>query len=327
MKKLESKQMFMTEEEVVNALARSKNELPKALASSKETPLVIGNISIDCYVLDDEEGTAVLSKSGLYKALGISKGGDKLEKFVHSKFKDLENGHGSGTICNIDLDNPIKFIYPAVSSSETVCYGYKAGILIDICNNIIWARDNGVNISDTVYINAKSIICAAAKTGITAMIYEATGYERMKKQDMYMRFFNSILFDEARKWEKFFDDNGFLKDLAIMKGVAWAKPGCYPLYFGKLINDLVYSRIAPDMMVELGKRNPKINNYRRYRHHQFFKEGGETLVKKHLDTLHILAKASGYNWNIFMGLVENVLPVQPQTGIDDIPEDFFKSLE
>ena len=36
MKKVESKQAFMTEEEVINALARSKNELPKALASSNE---------------------------------------------------------------------------------------------------------------------------------------------------------------------------------------------------------------------------------------------------------------------------------------------------
>lgn len=89
------------------------------------------------YILLDEEETIVLSKFGLHKVLDIIKENDKLEKFVHSKFKDLENGHGSGTICSIDLDNPIKFIYPAVSSSETVCYGYKAGILIDICNNII----------------------------------------------------------------------------------------------------------------------------------------------------------------------------------------------
>ena len=46
MKKMESKQVFMTEEEIINALARAKNELPKALASSKETPLVMGNLSM-----------------------------------------------------------------------------------------------------------------------------------------------------------------------------------------------------------------------------------------------------------------------------------------
>lgn len=323
MKKVENRQAFMTEEEVINALARSKNELPKALASSKETPLVMGNLSIDCYVLDDEKGTAVLSMRGMGKIFGLGDSdGHRFERFFNKCKKEID----FPPAIIEEIDNPLKFNSKTLTGLESTVCGIKATTLIKICVCILNVKSARI-ITPTIYAIADSIIKAAAETGIIAMVYEATGYEKMKKKNAYMRFFNSVLFDEARKWEKFFDDNGFLKDLAIMKGVAWAKPGCYPLYFGKLINDLVYSRIAPDMMVELGKRNPKINNYRRYKHHQFFKEGGETLVKKHLDTLHILAKASGYNWNIFMGLVENVLPVQPQSGIDDIPEDFFKSLE
>ena len=84
------------------------------------------------YILLDEEETIVLSKFGLHKVLDIIKENDKLEKFIHSKFKDFENRHGLETICSINLDNPMKFRYPVVFYSETICYKYKAGILINV---------------------------------------------------------------------------------------------------------------------------------------------------------------------------------------------------
>lgn len=306
----------------------SENQIEKidqvvysAIANSKETPLRLGDLTIDCYVLDDKDGTAVISKTGLCTALGISSGGGKIEKLLHDKLNLSKTGREPEYIVGEVLSDPIKFKLKSsngLNSLIPVAYGYKADILIDICNAVIWARDSGINISDKIYLRAKAIIMAAAKTGLKAMIYEATGYERIKKSDVYMRFFNSILSEEAKKWEKFFEDDGFLKDLAVMKHVSWAKPGCYPLYFGKLLNDLVYSRIAPNLMLELTTRNPKINKHRKYCHHQFFKNNGEELAKKHIDKLRLLAKASGYNWELFMAMVNNAMPVQPQTDIEDL---------
>ena len=181
-----------------------------------------------------------------------------------------------------EINNPIKFEIPYLNSFGSVAYGIKATTLIKICIailNVKSAREES-GIPDTIKIIASSLVKAVAEVGITALIYENTGYEKIKKSDAYIRFFNSILLEEAKKWEKFFEDDGFLKDLAVMKNVPWARPGCYPLYFGKLLNDLVYSRIAPNLMLELTTRNPKINKHRKYCHHQFFKNNGDELAKK-----------------------------------------------
>ena len=47
------------------------------LAGSKDRPLQIGNASIDCYVLEDE--TRVLSQRGMFKGLGVARGGPRNE--------------------------------------------------------------------------------------------------------------------------------------------------------------------------------------------------------------------------------------------------------
>lgn len=60
--------------EFVNRVLYGGNELNenkkilKAIADSKATPLIIGDIELDCYVLEDK--TRVLSGTGLQKALG-----------------------------------------------------------------------------------------------------------------------------------------------------------------------------------------------------------------------------------------------------------------
>ena len=46
-------------------------------------------IDIDCYVLDDDQKTAVISKRGMGQAIGFSKRGDRLSIFVNSK--NMEN--------------------------------------------------------------------------------------------------------------------------------------------------------------------------------------------------------------------------------------------
>lgn len=52
---------------------RPKPEVAKTLAGSIDKPLIIGGIPIDCYVLDDE--TRVLSPRGMFKGLGVKRGG------------------------------------------------------------------------------------------------------------------------------------------------------------------------------------------------------------------------------------------------------------
>src|SRR5947209_460795 len=50
------------------ALARWTKDLPQAVCGSPDQPLRIGNVEIQCYVLED--GTRVLSQAGFLEALG-----------------------------------------------------------------------------------------------------------------------------------------------------------------------------------------------------------------------------------------------------------------
>lgn len=275
-----------------------KRLLPKAIASSRETPLKLGEVSIDCYVLNDENRTAVLSLRGAETVLGFSNpNGTRLKRFSNTSI-----GMSTfGVQLKEDVLNPIKFL----TDNNIVAHGISASTLIDICIAISTSEKCAIQMRAMANI----IINAAAKTGITAMIYEATGYEREKDKSFFQSYFKFILADEARKWENLFNESGFLDDLAKMKCVGWAKPGCYPKYFGKMINEFVYSRIAPGLELELDSKNPMLaNKHRRFKHHQFFQEDGKRIAREHLNTLHALAKASNYDFDMFKMLVDRVYP-------------------
>lgn len=55
-----------------------KPEIAKTLAGSVDRPLEIGTVQIDCYVLEDE--TRVLSQRGMFKGLGVTRGGPRTDK-------------------------------------------------------------------------------------------------------------------------------------------------------------------------------------------------------------------------------------------------------
>ena len=62
----------------------------KIIAGAPDRPLIIGDIEIDCYVLEDE--TRVLTQSGLFSALGLARrglvaieGGAQIPRFAASK--------------------------------------------------------------------------------------------------------------------------------------------------------------------------------------------------------------------------------------------------
>jgi hypothetical protein len=79
----------------------------------------------------------------------------------------------------------------------------------------------------------------------------------------------------------------------------------------KYINNFVWSRIAPGVLTELNKINPKdeITGKRKAKHPQFIDvDFGHPKLKEHLNILTAFAKATGYNWNNWIRMVERALP-------------------
>lgn len=276
--------------------------------SADKTPLRLGKVELPCYVLNN--GMRVFSGRGIQKALGAeNSSGLWLSKFVNSKAItwNLKTG------ILRQFNEPIKFKRNGAGGSQSETYGYEATLLIDLCSAIIDAFENpDFEINPIYYKEANVILRAVAKTGIIALVDEATGYDKAKErsknelQNWLSKFINA----EAEKWVKMFPDQ-FFEDVNKMRGWSW---DCKTQYMGKIINDIVYERIAPFVLQELRRKNPKLaNGNRRYKFHQFLtSEEGKPLLRQHLAIIHSFAMASDYNWGKFMNLLDKAHPKQYQ---------------
>lgn len=304
-----------TLQKVANALKIDVRELMieeglYAKYSAEKTPLKLGKIEIPCYVLNN--GQRVFSGRGIQKAIGVDSNasGTWLSRFIASN--SIASNLCPGVLKK--FNTPIQFKRNSAGGSQSATYGYEATLLIDLCSAIIDAYENpAFEVNETYYKEANVILRAVAKTGIIALVDEATGYNKAKErsktelQDWLAKYINS----EADKWVKMFPDQ-FFEDVNKMRGWSW---DCKPRYMGKIINDIVYERVAPFILEELKAKNPKLSNgSRKYKFHQFLtSEEGKPLLKQHLAILHSFAMAANYDWADFMRLLDRAHPKQYQT--------------
>lgn len=280
--------------------------------SSDKTPLKFGNIEVPCYVLNN--GQRVFSGRAIQKLLGANDNvsGKWLSKFVNSDA--IAWNLNPGVLDK--FNNPIVFKRKAAGGSQSTTYGHEATSVIDLCNAVIDAFESpSFTVNEVYYKSAKIIIKAVAKTGIIALVDEATGYnkEKTRAKDELQQFLSKFINQEASKWIKTFDDQ-FFEDIYKMRNWTWAKTTARPSFIGKIINDIVYERIAPLVYDELNKLNPKNESGNRPRkHHQFLtSEVGRPALKQHLAILHSFAVASDYNWGRFMSLLDKSHPKKYQ---------------
>ena len=295
-----------------------KPEMRAAMYGSDKTPLLLGDLSLPCYVLDD--GTRVFSGRGIQKALGGggSQSGTWLTTFSNSS--SMSPYIPAGVLDR--FNSPIPFVRAGAGGSQSMTYGYEATLLIDLCNAILSAGEYGI-VDESLIAHANIIIRSVAKVGIIALVDEATGYDKAKEKakDELQNFLHQFMSEEAAKWVKTFDDT-FFEDLYKMRNWTWTQTNQRPGIVGQWINDIVYKRIAPLIYTELQRVNPRNENGNRsYKHHQFLTdEVGKPKLQKHLEAVHALAVASKYNWSRFMDMLDMVYPTKNQ----QLPIDFYE---
>lgn len=299
------------------AAARWEKErgLPKARFSSGETPLMVGGIPIDCYVLDD--GMRVLTQESFLVAMGRAakaKGGhgvrtsvDKTPPFLAaSNLKPLIDVEISGST------TPIEFI----STSGAKVWGYPAELLPQTCRVYLAARDQGVLHASQRHIadRADILVRALASVGIAALVDEATGYQEVRDRKALSALLDQYLNQEFAAWAKRFPDD-FYKQMFRLRG--WQYPmasGAKPGVVGRYTMDIVYDRLAPGIVNELETLNPKNERgNRRAKHHQFLtEEVGHPALSQHLHAVVTLMRASS-SWEQFKDLLDRSLPRKGDT--------------
>lgn len=297
----------------------------RARYGSDKTPLHIGNLELPCYILED--GTRVFSGRGIQKAIGSgSTSGEWLSRFVGtSPIEAILKGIKAGNSTVFDkFKNPIKFTRNNAGGSQSETYGYEATSLIDLCDAVIKAGEMGHEMPPAYMVNANIIIRAVAKTGIIALVDEATGYDKEKSRakDELQKFLNAFLSSEASRWVKTFDDD-FFEMIYRMRGWTWTGASQRPGVVGVWINDIVYERLAPAVLNELKARNPKNENGNRaHKHHQYLTEDiGHPKLKEHIAGVMAIGRISNNNWGLFMRNLDKAYPKKYQQLTLDFDDD------
>ncbi|MCU0762161.1 MAG: P63C domain-containing protein [Hydrogenophaga sp.] len=188
------------------AMARWGAKLPKAThkGSFKEE---LG-IDAECYVLDDDKKTAVITQLGMGEILGLGSGGSRLPRFVFNKTMS----EYLGPELTEKIKNPVIFHIVSAGqggSSLIKANGYDASILIDICRAILQAKADGKNINPAVVAQAGVIVGASAKAGIRGLVYALAGYR--PEVEEVIQAFKVYVQDEAKKYEAEFPNELYMQ--------------------------------------------------------------------------------------------------------------------
>ena len=281
----------------------------RVIAGAPDRPLVIGEIEIPCYVLEDE--TRVLSQQGFLEAVG--------------RAKKAKGGHGARGV-----DNPVAFLaagnlqpfIPAalegsttpipfqVHSGGPTFYGYQAQLLPQVCAVYLDARAAGQLLSSQQHIAARAeiLVLGLATVGIIALVDEATGYQEQRAKRALAIILERFIARELQPWTRTFPYE-FYTEIARLK--EW--PEIYsikrPSVIGHYTNDIVYDRIAPGLLEELRRVNPTLPTGRRKnRHHQWFTpEFGHPKLNQHLAAATALMRAAP-NWTSFHRSLQRAFP-------------------
>lgn len=298
------------------------SNLPKA---THEGIMPINDSELNCAVLDN--GIRILSQSAIYRALDRPvrskvKAGNRADQMP--SFLDANNLQ---VFVNKELRDMIKEIYYINLNGKKV-KGYNAKIVPRVANVYLEARRNNALTKKQLPVAeaCELLVSALADRGIESLVDLATGFQLYKEnaKDSVIIFLERSLQLEPAKWVKTFPDE-FFELIFKMRGWNWTKTSKKPSVVGHYINDLVYSRIAPNFLKELKKLNPKINGRRKYKFHDYAtREYGHPIIKEHLAGLIALGKVANNNWSFYKDLVDKAYPIFGQTLKLDFNIDYEK---
>ena len=274
----------------------------EVIAGAPDRPLVIGDIEIPCYVVEDE--TRVLSQRGVTAGIGLNPdAGFRMPQLMASRSIAKYVSADSMPA----LKHPVRFKNPVGGG---IALGYPATLLIDICGAVLACRRAGTLSPVHTHIaeRCELLLHGLANVGIVALVDEATGYQDVRAQRALAKILEEFIAKELQPWTRTFPYE-FYTEIARLKGWPTLYSMKRPSVVGRYTNDIVYERIAPGLLAELRKINPKLPTGRRqHRHHQWFTpEYGHPKLKEHLLAVTTLMRAAP-NWDNFHRLLQRAFP-------------------
>lgn len=289
------------------------SDVNEILCGSPDKPLRIGDVEIECYVLDD--GTRVVTQGSFLQALGRNP-----KKTHRGELPPMLEAQSLAPYISQETREksvPIPFRHP----SGRRALGYNALLIPEVCEIYLVARQAGdlPHKQEHVAAEAEILMRGLARVGIIALVDEATGYQDLRAKQALAKILEEFIDKELQPWIKTFPDD-FYREMFRLRGLTFPEsPVRRPKYFGLLTNDVVYKRLAPGVLDELRRVIPKDGAGRpKHRYHQRLTTNvGYPKLREHLGSVVTLMKLSD-DWQDFQLKLDKI---HPRVG-DTIPLPF-----
>ena len=286
----------------------------KVIAGAPDKPLRIGDVEIQCYVLQGE--IRVLTRGGFLTALGRARAvpsridDDKTPSFlVANNLKPFVSNDLLMTT------KPIRFRAPR---SGVLSFGYQAILLPEVCKVYVDAWRAGALHVSQIHIaeRADVLIRGLTHVGIIGLVDEATGYQAVRDRMALHRILDQFLLTERAKWSKRFPDVFYMEIFRLRKwewkGMEVNRPQAVAYY----TNDLVWDRLQPGIRDELERLNPIIKGQRENRHHQWLTQDiGHPALQQHLIGVIAIMKSvpTDHGWDECVRAIQRAYPKTGET--------------
>lgn len=279
---------------------RAKAALPVLLHRGE---LSIAGASIPCAVIDLKDGkepVRVLTETGISTALlggrsGASKrlkkqaaeagGGESLPIFVApARLKPFIDDAAKEVL------KPIEYV-----DGGRVVQGFDAAALPVVCDIWLRAREAGALQEQQMDKAQKAEILtrALAKVAIIALVDEATGYQAIRAKDSLAKILEAFVAKELQPYLRAFPADYYEQLFRLYKlpfPPEGNKSWC-PAFFEHITNEVVYSRLAPDLLPELKRLASKAE--RKAKLHQWLTQDiGHPKLREHLASIVTIMKLS-----------------------------------
>jgi hypothetical protein len=312
------------------AKARWSGDFPVSVG---EGTIRIGDKDITCAVLSD--GRRIIAQADFLRTLGRSRS-PKAGTGVLSTVDELPFFLQAETLKPFITDDlrvstrPIFYI----TMSGAKGLGYDAQLLTKTCEVYLRYRDalltNGHKIPNQygkIFVACDIAMRSLAGVAIIALIDEATGYQYQRPKDALARILEAFIAKELRPWVHTFPED-YYRELFRLRGAAYNPSSVKrPMYFGHLTNDIIYARLAPQVLQELRRRAERTASGRlRHHHHRRLTDDiGHPKLRELLASVVTIMKLSRdyvefydrlntlhpkYNTTLMLPLVESNTPEQ-----------------
>lgn len=292
--------------EIAKSAAKARWNLPKAICGAPDRPMKIGNIEIPCYVIEGEKRVlvqrAIVSAMGMARGGSSKGGGDRLAHFVN---QNTLKPFIPSDISSV-TEAPLRFLTPG----GHVAHGYEAEYLAKLCFAVLDAERAGKLQKQQLHIaqQCRVLIEGFSVVGINALVDEATGYQDIRARDALAKILEQFIAKELRPYAPTFPLEFYKQIFRLKKWPFDPASVRRPAVIGHYTNDFIYARLAPGVLDELKKRNPKVDGRRKHKFFQWLTgDIGEPKLLAHFEGVMSLMKISR-DMNEFREHLKSVYP-------------------